>query len=302
VTNLAKAQTNVEEYSVSPAAQDGEITMQSDAESKTILVDKAHANQFTDSEIASLVNELAENGHEIKYVTEQTARGPAFNESLRKADAYLVVNPMRPYTTEQLAGVEAFADAGGRVLMLSDPASVQVSGLFALSVSEVSSKFTGLGSQFGVTVQPGYLYNMHEYQHNYKRVYATPEASSSLSDGVDRVVFHEAVAVGTADGDAALTATERTMHSATRRAQTHSVVVQSGDVAMVGDTDFLASGDVYLEDNEILVGNLADFLVSGDKEPGAPAKPGAGQPMGGTGGFGGAAPTSGSAPAGTPSP
>jgi hypothetical protein len=295
VTNLAKQQTNVDAYTVPPAEETGEIRMDSDAESKTILVDRAHQNRFSDEELASLTNALSANGHEVRFLTRESARGPAFNETLRQADAYLVVNPMQPHTSQQLAGVEAFEEAGGRVVMLTDPASVQAGGLFGLVVQEVSSKYAGLGSTFGASVSPGYLYNMHEYQHNYKSIYATPEASSSLSEGVDRVVFREASAVSIRGGDAALTGVEQTKLSSTRKAKGYTVAAQAGDVAIVGDTDFLATDDAYLADNEVLVGNLADFLVSGDKRPGAPASP---QPTRPGGAPGGAPPPDGAPPTG----
>jgi hypothetical protein len=76
---------------------------------------------------------------------------------------------------------------------------------------------------------------------------------------------------------------EGTTLSSTRRTGEYAVAVRNGDVAAIGDTSFLAREDVYEADNEVLVGNLADFLVSGDKEPGAPAEPEPDRPAGPTG-------------------
>jgi hypothetical protein len=62
----------------------------------------------------------------------------------------------------------------------------------------------------------------------------------------------------------------------------YGVAVRSGDVAMIGDTDFLTPESAYVADNEVLVGNIADFLVSGDKTENAPAPPSEGPGPGGS--------------------
>ena len=280
VTNLAERQTDVDAVSVSEAASEGEITMDSDAESKTVLIDRAHANRISDEKLSTLTNALVANGHEVEFVTQEQARGPAWNESLRSADALVIANPNRPYTPGQLAGVDAFADAGGRVVMMSDPASIQQFGLFGLGIQRQSNDDPALNADFGVSVRSGYLFNMFEYQQTFKSVYATP-GNGPLAAGVDRVVVRDAAAVSTADGQTALRVGERTRLSTTRRADTYGVAAQSGDVAMIGDTDFLTPDSAYVADNEVLIGNIADFLVSGEKTATAPAPPSEGPAAGG---------------------
>jgi hypothetical protein len=272
VTNLADRQTDIDAVTVAEADSEGTITMDSDAESKTVLIDRAHANQISDEKLSTLTNTLVANGHEVEYVTQEQARGPAWNESLRSADAFLIANPNQPYTSGQLAGVEAFADAGGRVVMLSDPASIQQFGIFGLGIQQQSNDDPALNSEFGISAQSGYLFNMHDYQQTFKSVYATP-GDGPLSAGVDRVVVRDAAAVSVADGQTALRAGEQTRLSTTRRADTYGVAVQSGDVVMVGDTDFLTPESAYVADNDVFIGNLADFLVSGEKTADAPAPP-----------------------------
>ncbi|MFD1598747.1 GldG family protein [Halobellus rarus] len=276
VTNLAERQTDLDAVRVDPAEESGEISMDSDASSKTILVDRAHGNQLSEEKLSTLTATLVENGHEVRFVTQEQARGGAWNQSLRNADALLVANPGQPYTPEQLAGVREFNEAGGRVVLLSDPASSSgasaVTSLLGLSVQQPASGGPGLSSSLGVAARSGYLFNMHEYQHNFESVYAT-SGSGSLSQGVDRVVFHDARAVTSDRGQTALSAIERTRLSTTRRADTYAVAAQSGDAAIVGDTDFLAPTNAYVADNEAFVGNLADFLVSGQKTSNAPSPP-----------------------------
>ncbi|MBB6647022.1 Gldg family protein [Halobellus ruber] len=272
VTNLADRQTDMDAATVAEAESQGEITMDSDAESKTVLVDRAHANRISDEKLSTLVTTLVANGHEVEFVTQEQARGTAWNESLRSADALVIANPNRPYTPGQLAGVQAFAEAGGRVVMLSDPASIQQFGIFGFGFQRQSNDAPALASEFGLSAQSGYLFNMHQYQQTFKSVYATP-GTGPLAAGVDRVVVRDAAAVSVADGQTALQAGERTRLSTTRRADTYGVAVRSGSVAMVGDTDFLTPESAYVADNEVFIGNLADFLVSGEKTENAPAPP-----------------------------
>ena len=282
VTNLAERQTDIDAVTLPEAAAEGEITMDSDADSKTVLIDRAHANQLSDEKLSILVNTLVANGHEVDFVTREQARGPAWNESLRSADALLIANPNQPYTPGQLAGVEAFADAGGRVVMLSDPASIQRFGIFGFGVQEQSNDDPALNSVFGISAQSGYLFNMHEYQQTFTSVYAMP-GDGPLAEGVDQVVVRDVAAVSTADGQTALTAGEQTRLSTTRRADTYGVAVQSGNVSLIGDTDFLTPESAYVADNNVFIGNIADFLVTGEKTGNAPAPPSEGS--------GGSAPT-----------
>jgi len=257
---------------VTPVPEDGRVTLDTGdgVEPRTVLIDTAHENRVSDADLQPVVDALVRNGHEVRFVG-----GGSFNESLRGADALLVVNPAQRYTPDQAAGVRAFADAGGRVVILNDPPATRLTGgLFSVSVERVGGKSTQLGSPLGVAVGSGGLYHTTENANNYEDVYATPaRGGSPLADGVDRVVLRDAAPVVTADGTAALTAVEGTRLESTRRADTYPVAATDGDVAVVGDSDFLAPATVYDADNEVLAGNLLTFLVTGDKRPGAPAPP-----------------------------
>jgi hypothetical protein len=282
----------------------GQIDMESDASGKTILVDVGHQNGVTKTQLEPLLSTLVENGHQIRFYRGQRA---SLNESLRSADAFLVVSPRQRYTSGELAGVEAFTDAGGRVLVMGEPPSVQISGGFLFgfgSVQETAPRTTALGSTYGVAYGSGYLYNMAENDNNYKSIYARPASSGDLAAGVDRVVMRDAVPIRTADATRVLVGSDGTHLSTTRESGEYAVLARSGNVTAVGDTGFVTRENAYDADNDVLIGNLADFLVNGDKEPGAPQPPGADRPQrppaggGGGAGGGGAEPT----PPPTPAP
>jgi hypothetical protein len=271
--------------------EEGEITMDSGASGKTILVDVGHENGVSKTQLEPLLSTLVENGHRVRFYRGQRA---SLNESLRSADAFVVAGPNRRFTTDELDGVEAFTDAGGRVLVMGDPPSIQLSGglLFGLgSFQPTAPRTTALGSTYGIAYGSGYLYNMEANDNNFKSVFAEPAASGGLAAGVDRVVMREAVPIRTAGATRVLVGSEGTHLSTTRDPGQYAVLARSGNVTAVGDTDFISRENAYDADNEVLIGNLADFLVDGEKEPGAPTPPGADRPERPPAGGGGAAPT-----------
>jgi hypothetical protein len=283
-------------------SEDGAISMESGAAGKTVLVDVGHENGVSKTQLEPLLSTLVENGHRVRFYRGQRR---SLNESLRSADAFVVASPQRRYTSDEIAGVEAFTDAGGRVLVMGDPPSVQVSGglLFGLgSVQPTAPRTTALGSTYGVAYGSGYLYNMETNDNNYKSVFAEPAASGGLAAGVDRVVMREAVPLRTAGATRVLVGADGTHLSTTRDAGEYAVLARSGNVTAVGDTDFVTRENAYDADNEVLIGNLADFLVDGEKEPGAPTPPSADRPQRPPAGGGDDAPTPPPTPAPTPTP
>jgi outer membrane protein assembly factor BamB len=252
------------------------------------------------------VSTLTENGHEVSSVggSGSTVGPDRFNASLRRADALVVVNPSRRYSAEQAAGVRAFAEAGGRVLVLSDPPQTRVSGgLFSVSTEQVGGKTTSLTSPLGIAFGDDHLYHTTRNANNYRAVYATPAGESDLAAGVDRVVFRGAAPVVSADGETVLSTVEGTTVSSSRRDGTYPVVARVGNVTAIGDSEVFARQTVYDADNEAFAGNVADFLVRGEKAANAPVPPTPSRPPGASGPVPAGGPLTGSGtPAATPSP
>ncbi|ELZ89150.1 DUF4350 domain-containing protein [Haloferax sulfurifontis] len=302
--NAAKQAFDADELVATPGPESGEVAMDSNAAPKTVLIDVAHQNDVSESDVQPLVDALVANGHQVKYLTREDAQRD-FNASLRRADAFVVVNPERPYTSDQLDGLRSFEDAGGRVALLGDPQSAGTTSILGLITVSVSSGTTGgdagLTSDYGVSFGSSSLYNMHDYYLNYENVYAAPEGDTALTEGVDEVVFRDAAPLSISDDSVspALVSGGETRVESVRKTGPYTVAAQSETVVAIGDADFLAPESAYEADNEVLVGNLADFLVSGDKESGAPepATPEAGAPAGpAPGSTTGSAPTRGTTP------
>jgi len=146
--------------------------------------------------------------------------------------------------------VASFAEAGGRTLIASDPGT--------------AGALTELGSTAGIYGEAGYVYDMTNNDANYLSVLVESSGSSVLTNDVDEVVFRGAARVGAASGSEPLTTAETAQLSTTREAGTYGVAVRSGSVAAVGDSSFLAPENAYHADNNVLIGNLGDFLVTGE--------------------------------------
>jgi hypothetical protein len=302
VSQLNAASFNSDEAVATPPEESGELSMSADASGKVVVIDVAHAGSIDREALTPLVSTLTENGATVRYHVGERQNGRPLNASLRSADAFVVLGAEQGYTEGELNGLAAFSDAGGRVLLLNEPSQASTAGMGLLSPTtseSVTKPMTPLMSQYGLSYGNGYLYNMHDYDTNYRSVYATPTGDSALTEGVDRTVFYAAVPVQ--GGNMAVTATEQTTLSQTRRQDTYGVVARSGNVVAVGDTNVLTQEFLYRADNEQLIGNLLDFLVTGEKSPAdAPQQTGGAAP-----GPGGAPPGvggGGSAPAPAPEP
>lgn len=219
--------------------------------------------------VTPLTTALIENGHDVRFYG-GLGSGERLESLLADADAFVTTAP-GALSGPDADAVNSFVEAGGRTLVTSDPGS--------------AGTLTDFGSPFGVYGEAGYVYDMEHNDASYLSVLVQPPESTPLTDGVDRVVLRGAAPVGAADGTSALTTAETARLSTTREAGSYAVAVRSESLAVVGDSSFLAPENAGRADNGVLIGNLADFLVSGDAPAvsfGPPTGPGGGAPPGGT--------------------
>jgi hypothetical protein len=173
------------------------------------------------------------------------------------ADADAFVTFRTDYGDDELDEIANFSRADGRVIVAAEPddAFDQPGG-------------AAFESALNVTTEPGYVYNMADNDLNYQRIFAEPADGTGLTAGVDRAVFPTATPVTTMGApDSALVPTAGAQLSTSRAETDAPVLVRSGDVVMVGDTNFLWPENAQRADNDVLIGNLADFLVTNDRTP-----------------------------------
>jgi len=280
------------QYSDADVRADGtpgqaDVTMDSQVENQTIVIDPGIepgperprgpvpfalpglGPDTTERDVTPLVNTLVENGHDVRIYTPEGGRersGPPrpgaedeklspIGEELADADAFVTFRT--DYSDEELKDIETFASEDGRVLVATEPDD-----------AFETPGGAGLDSALGVTTEPGYVYNLEENDLNYQRIYAEPTDTGSVTEGVERAVFPTASPVD-AEGTAtsSLAPIEGSKLSTTRAGTDTPVLIQRENVVVVGDTDFLVPENTQRGDNDVLVGNLADFLVRNDRTP-----------------------------------
>jgi len=260
-------------------------TAETDTE-KTVVVDLSHGNDVSRAEMQPLVDALVRGGHDVMFFTggsssigySSSSGSSPLNKSLRDADAFVVANPGTAYSGSEVNGIEAFADAGGRVLLLADtPTSGSSSSVPSIVPSigsgssvSASGQPTNVAGRFGITFGSGYLYDMTENANNFQYIYGSTAGESRLGTDAEQTVFRAAVPIVTSAESETLLTGDNVRHSSTRKNGTYAVAVRNGNVTAVGDTWFLSPEAATLADNEHLVGNVATFLTDGDKAAGAP--------------------------------
>jgi len=227
-------------------------------EPRVVVVDDSHGNRFDGDDIRPLVDALGSQ-HEVVFTSES---GTDLEASLALADAYVVIDPAFPHSSEQVTAVESFADDGGRVVLLGEPTRVDVAtGPFGGSLVDVRSRLGRLGDGLGVAFGTDYLYDEVNNEGNYKRVLA--DGRGDL-DGA-RAALYTATTVEAPGGERLLVTPETTRLSVQSEARRRPVAVRTGNVVAVGDTTFLTGAKPVVADNERLVRVIAAFAVGGDR-------------------------------------
>lgn len=275
-----------------PVGDDGEIAEPTVEAEKTVVIDASHGNAISRTDVQPLVDVLVGSGHQVQFSSAGSSSGltggssfgnsqsrtPELNRTLRGADAFVIANPASAYSADEVDAIEAFADAGGRVLLLAD---TPTQGSSATSLLGLSTGTTAAGtgqpnnvaSRFGLSFGSSYLYDMTDNANNFEYTYSSSSGDGDVGIGDGETVFHAAVPVTTADDATSVLASQEVNLSSTRKGGTFTTAARSGTVMAVGDTWFLSSEASSVANNEELVGNIASFLVSGSKTPGIPQAP-----------------------------
>jgi hypothetical protein len=273
---------DTDELDAQPIEDDGSVEAPSGGESKTVVVDVSHGNDVGENDLQPFVDALVEAGHDVRFHSGGQSSGigarrgsSQFNETLRGADALVVVSPGTAYTEDEIDGVAAFEDAGGRVLLAADPPTTSSSqessplpGLGSSSASSAAGQPANLGAHFDVTFGAGYLYDVADNANNFQRVYASGEGG--MADGVEEAVLLAATPLETGPDASAVLSADASL-SVTRDVDTYTVAARNGNVLALGDTDLLSEGVATDGDNDAFASTVAAFLVDGDKEPGEPS-------------------------------
>ncbi len=239
------------------------FTEQPEIRSGLVVIDGAHNNDFSQNEIVSLLSGLADRGITVDFMGEPSNFGgfrrvdsedrfELLESKLRKAGSLAVIAPDATYTEEETGLVRRFVDKGGRLLLIGDPTHSQL--------------INTLAEEFGLTFQPGFLYNQVDYDLNHRNIFVRDFFPDPVTDGLAEVALYTAGAIRS--GGPALAYTDgNTFSTVAEGVEPFYPVAKAaqGNVLAVGDLTFMAPPQNSILDNNRLIANIAEFLASSDR-------------------------------------
>ena len=233
-----------------------------------VLLDTIHGNQFTMSEIESLTSAIKQRGGQLELLNDTTL----LEYKLKYASAFITVSPSVMYTADEVRILEKFVHRGGRLLVFTDATRYSLYYDFIsgnpVTYGDVNAANQLLGP-FGISINNDYLYNLEKNEGNFRNVFLDEFAKSELTFGLKEVAFYGTHSVESSSGLILLRGTESTLSSANDAnspAQGGAALSADGNVIAFGDFTFLSSPYNQYADNATLIGNLADFALSGEQK------------------------------------
>lgn len=233
-----------------------------------VVIDRAHGNQFQPAELQPLTDALTARGVTVEFLQGD----PPLDYRLRYAGAYVVIAPSVAHTDAEIAALRNFVASGGRLLVITDATRGLLqydwftgSELYLPDVDAVNP----LLADHGLSITNDYIYNLTDYEGNFRNVYFRSFGEDALTAGLSQVVLYGAHSVNAGNGVPLLIGDRGTLSSLTDRggALAGAALSASGRVLALGDLTFLAMPYVQVADNQVLLGNIADFLAAGAREP-----------------------------------
>jgi hypothetical protein len=235
-----------------------------------ILLDEAHNNQFLPSEIDSLTTILHARNARLESVASDGYESRNLADQLKYVIAYISICPNESFSLEEVRLLEGFVQRGGRILVLTDPTrgsvSYDYSGYATTLATDVNAANSLLAS-FDITIVNDYLYNMTQYEGNFRNVIFQKFSADAFTNGLGKVVFYAAHSIQTRSGELLLTGADTTLSSRTDSGGGLSAgaLNAGGQVLAIGDMTFLQPPYNLVADNPVLIRHLADFLLEAER-------------------------------------
>lgn len=216
-----------------------------------VIIDKTHGNLVSIWELDILLGELSIRNVSFGFINEWDE----LEAGLNNASCLIVASPSESYSVKEVGIITSFVEKGGQLLLFFDPATQHV------DLSSLHGPINSLSNRFGVYYLKGYLYNQEEHFGFYRNIYIEKMAENNLTKGVSRLVLFTATSIKTNNG-IAWTSPE-TFSSTAEIANNYTTIATSninGSVIAFGDITFLMEPYCYVEDNYLLITNLAESI------------------------------------------
>ena len=216
-----------------------------------LLIDAAHRNNFRHSELNVLLSRVSARGYSSSFRDAESSLSLA--EELSQADAFLVILPAVWFDPDEIEAVLEFVEDGGKVLLVGDPGRY--------------FHMNDLAEPLGVFFQPDYLYNLDEYDSNFREIFVRDFPADPITTGVNEVAFYYAGSLDSAGPGLAFTGgqTFSTISEVNNPRATLAIGAHR-NVLAVYDWTFMIPPYSGVRDNARLVSNIADFLTDSDRD------------------------------------
>jgi hypothetical protein len=241
----------------------------------TVLIDWAHQNNFSVSELQALLDSVGRLGGRMEVVTlSYDFSAVPVAERLKYASAYVVAAPGQEFTPGEIRSVESFVRRGGRLLVISDPTRGPVyydPYYFSYPVLGVLGDVTaanGLLSPYGLSFSQDYLYNLRVNEGNFRNILIERFGEHPLTEGLDRLALYAARSVHTLSGTPLLIGDRYTLSSRDDLGGDLSAAAldSDGGVLALGDLSFLTPPYSEVADNSEWIDRVASFLMGGSRQ------------------------------------
>jgi len=250
-----------------PAEPEGVEFVDSVLEGKaTVVFDFSHDNNFKEAELNVLLSRLSARGASLEYLMS----GDPLDRKLRRAQGFVVISPKKLISNDEIRQIKHFVQTGGKLLLVTDPTRFETVyneiGLPTERKSDVAV-MNMLSASFGLVFQDDFLYNMARNAGTYRDIKLADFADSPLTEGLKEVIFFAAHSISTS-GKPVITADAQTRSSLTERQGGLPVAALSSDdrVLAVSDLTFLTEPYSSQANNDQLISNIADFLMTGHRQ------------------------------------
>jgi hypothetical protein len=233
----------------------------------TVLLDAYHGNQFALNEIDALTSAIQARGGKMQIITDALS----LEIQLKSASAFVTISPSVIFTQYDAQLLESFTERGGRILAFTDATR------FFLSYDYISYNPIAIGDSnaansllkvWDISVNNDYLYNTEKNEGNFRNVFFDNFAKSELTFGLSEVALYGSRSVESASGQILLQGAATNLSSADDAHDPNAggaALSADGSVVAFGDFTFLSAPYNTYTDNAILIQNLADFALSGNR-------------------------------------
>lgn len=199
-----------------------------------------------DKEVAEQGEEVVEEDKEGEEIEEEAEE--VVEEEKELPDAFVVVCPRAEFSKKERETIDEFVNNGGKLLLIADPTR--------------RGKMNSLSLDFGLIFEPDYLYNLKEYDANYRNIFVSEFKENEITNDLKKIALYTSGSISSDNCSIALV-DENTFSSLieTRQELSPIALTNESKVLAIYDLTFMTEPHNGILDNNRLIANIADWLA-----------------------------------------